>query len=36
MLRQMQSALRGHDKSAMAVLKMALQFGFLQDSERVR
>ena len=31
-LRQIQSALRGHDKSAMAVLKMALQLGFLQDS----
>jgi hypothetical protein len=31
-LRQIQSALRGDDKSAMAVLKMALQLGFLQDS----
>jgi hypothetical protein len=31
-LRQIQSALRGNDKSAMAVLKMALQLGFLQDS----
>jgi hypothetical protein len=31
-LRQIQSALRGNDKSAMAVLKIALQLGFLQDS----
>jgi Family of unknown function (DUF5681) len=31
-LRQIQSALRGNDKSAMAVVKMALQLGFLQDS----
>ena len=31
-LRQIQSALKGNDKSAMAVLKMALQLGFLQDS----
>jgi hypothetical protein len=32
MLRQIQSALRGNDKSAMTVFKMALQLGFLQDS----
>jgi hypothetical protein len=31
-LRQIQSALRGNDKSAMAVVKMDLQLGFLQDS----
>jgi Family of unknown function (DUF5681) len=31
-LRQIQSALKGNDKSAMAVLKMALQLGLLQDS----
>jgi Family of unknown function (DUF5681) len=31
-LRQIQSALRGNDKSAMAVVRMALQLGFLQDS----
>jgi Family of unknown function (DUF5681) len=31
-LRQIQSALRGNDKSAMAVVKMALQLGFLHDS----
>jgi Family of unknown function (DUF5681) len=31
-LRQLQSALRGSDKAAMAVVKMALQLGFLQDS----
>jgi hypothetical protein len=31
-LRQIQSALKGNDKSAMAVLKMALQLGLLEDS----
>jgi hypothetical protein len=31
-LRQIQNALKGSDKSAMAVLKMALQLGLLQDS----
>jgi hypothetical protein len=31
-LRQLQSALRGNDKAAMAVIKMALQLGLLQDS----
>jgi hypothetical protein len=30
-LRQLQSALRGSDKAAMAVIKMALQLGFLED-----
>jgi hypothetical protein len=31
-LRQIQGALKGNDKSAMAVLKMALQLGLLEDS----
>jgi hypothetical protein len=33
-LRQLQSALKGNDRAAMAVVKMALQLGFLEDSER--
>jgi len=32
-LRQLQSALKGNDRAALAVIKMALQFGFLEDSE---
>lgn len=31
-LRQLQSALRGSDKAALAVIKMALQLKFLEDS----
>jgi hypothetical protein len=31
-LRQIQSALKGNDKSAMAVVKMAVQLGLLEDS----
>ena len=30
-LRQLQNALKGNDRSAMAVIKMALQLGFLDD-----
>jgi hypothetical protein len=30
-LRQVQSALRGSDRAALAVIKMALQLGFLED-----
>jgi hypothetical protein len=30
-LRQLQNALKGNDRSAMAVIRMALQFGFLDD-----
>jgi hypothetical protein len=30
-LRQLQSALKGDDKSAMAIIKMATQLGFLDD-----
>ena len=30
-LRQLQNALKGNDRSAMAVIKMALQLGFLED-----
>jgi hypothetical protein len=33
-LRQLQSALKGNDRAAMAVVKMALQLGFLEESER--
>ena len=32
-LRQIQSALKGNDRSAMAVIKMATLFGFLEDPE---
>jgi hypothetical protein len=32
-LRQLQKALMGSDQAAMAVVKMALQLGFLQDAE---
>ncbi len=32
-LRQMQSALKGNDRSAMAIIKMATLFGFLENSE---
>jgi len=31
-MRQLQSALKGNDKSAMAIVKMAQQLGFLQDT----
>jgi hypothetical protein len=31
-LRQLESALKGNDRSAMAVIKMATQLGFLEDS----
>ena len=30
-LRQLQNALKGNDRSAMAVIRMALQLGFLDD-----
>jgi hypothetical protein len=30
-LRQLQSALKGNDRSAMAVVKMAMQLGFLEE-----
>ena len=32
-LRQLQSALKGDDRSAMAVIKMATQMGFLDDAD---
>lgn len=32
-LRQLQSALKGSDRAAMAVVKMAMQLGFLEDPE---
>ena len=32
-MRQLQSALKGNDRSALAVIKMAQQMGFLEDSE---
>jgi hypothetical protein len=32
-LRQLQSALKGSDRAAMAVVKMALQLGFLEDPD---
>jgi hypothetical protein len=32
-LRQLQSALRGNDRSAMAVIKMAMQMGFLDEAD---
>jgi hypothetical protein len=31
-LRQLQNALKGNDRSAMAVIRMALQLGFLDDA----
>jgi hypothetical protein len=31
-MRQLQSALKGNDRSALAVIKMAHQMGFLEDS----
>ena len=30
-LRQLESALKGEDRAAMAVIKMAMQMGFLED-----
>jgi hypothetical protein len=30
-LRQLQSALKGNDRSAMAVIKIAMQLGFLEE-----
>ena len=32
-LRQLESALKGEDRAAMAVVKMAMQMGFLEDSD---
>ena len=32
-LRQLQSALKGDDRSAMAVIKMAMQMGLLEDAD---
>jgi Family of unknown function (DUF5681) len=32
-LRQLQNALKGNDRSAMAVIKMATQMGFLEDPD---
>jgi hypothetical protein len=32
-LRQLQSALKGNDRSAMAIIKMAIQMGFLEDPD---
>lgn len=32
-LRQLESALKGNDRSAMAVIKMATQLGFLEDPD---
>jgi hypothetical protein len=32
-LRQLQNALKGDDRSAMAVIKMAMQMGFLEDTD---
>ena len=32
-LRQLQSALKGNDRSAMAVIKMAMQMGFLEEDD---
>src|SRR5215831_13358152 len=32
-LRQLQDALKGNDRAAMAVIKMAIQMGFLEDPE---
>src|SRR5260370_30878455 len=33
LMRQLQSALKGSDRAALAVIKMALPFGFLEDCE---
>ena len=35
-LRQLQNALKGDDRSAMAVIKMAMQMGFLEDTDTSR
>jgi len=35
-LRQLQNALKGDDRSAMAVIKMAMQMGFLEDTDTNR
>jgi hypothetical protein len=35
-LRQLQNALKGDDRSAMAVVKMAMQMGFLEDTDTNR
>jgi len=35
-LRQLQNALKGNDRSAMAVIRMALQLGFLDDNPEYR
>jgi len=32
-LRQLDSALKGEDRAAMAVIKMAMQMGFLEDAQ---
>jgi hypothetical protein len=32
-LRQLDSALKGEDRAAMAVIKMAMQMGFLEDPQ---
>jgi Family of unknown function (DUF5681) len=32
-LRQLQGALKGNDRSAMAIIKMAIQMGFLEDPD---
>jgi len=32
-LRQLESALKGQDRAAMAVVKMAMQMGFLEDAQ---
>lgn len=32
-LRQLQDALKGNDRSAMAIIKMAIQMGFLEDPD---
>jgi uncharacterized protein DUF5681 len=32
-LRQLQNALKGNDRSAMAVIKMAMQMGFLEEAD---
>ena len=32
-LRQLQSALKGNDRAAMAIVKMAMQMGFLEEAD---
>ena len=32
-LRQLQSALKGNDRAAMAVIKIAMQMGFLEEAD---